>query len=122
VTDGHIVAIATAAGLLAQGVGPSFRYLAGARLARKKLTLQTLAARQTDVEASYGRLERENQRLTREVADLRTALSLERSEHEETRGKLERITERCDQCERWMRIIGRRGDLPDPPLPMEPHE
>lgn len=114
-TDGHIVAVATASGIAFQAFLPVFRKLWGRRFALHKMRMEEAASRENVADHSYTRLKQDYDRLAGEVDVLRRDLEAEREEHQQTKDKLERVTTRCEQCERWMRLIGRRGDVPPPP-------
>lgn len=111
-TDGNnpggVAAIAAAVAILAQGIGPLVRVLAGSRLALRKATLREVSIKQDELDSSYVRLERENERLHAEVIDLREDLEREREARRETDRELDRIRERCDDCERYMRMLGKK--------------
>lgn len=114
-TTGHVVAWAVAAGTVTQAIGPVIRWLSRHRLQQRRTTLEEVQQGQANLDASHLRLERENQRLTREINDVRTALLLEQGRSNDLEKELERIRERCDDCERFVRMMGRRSDLPEKP-------
>lgn len=99
------VIISTLVALATQGIAPTLRFIGRNRLTARKLQLEEVAERQNELDASYVRLERENVRLEDTISVLRKELDTARRE-------LAAVQERCDHCERLMRLMGRRDDFP----------
>lgn len=95
---------AIAAGIGAQLIVPLFRIMFGSRIAQKKIKLEALKQHQDEIDSAYIRLERENVRLRAQMDELEEENKQQREHIIELRG-------RCEACERFVRMMGRRGDL-----------
>lgn len=96
-----------------QAIPPLFRMLLGQRLINRKATIRELTRVQANAEQAYQRLERENVRLDRELGEVREELRREEVGHAMTRRELAEIRDRCEHCERLMKLMGRRTDWPE---------
>lgn len=102
--DTRIVLLSVLSGFGAQLVVPLFRHFFGYKIADRKIELHKQQVKESNIDSSFKRLERENIRLNEEMDELR-------KHYEALQTQFIDVKDKCTICENFVRMMGRRKDL-----------